>query len=111
MSLSDEEIEALGIEDPGCPECGRHGGNHYKPCLVGADEDRADAAANRLEGILDEEAKRNLPVRYVDQAMFTAEGFSQQEEKAPNVILLSATPDPLGAIAAASMMYEGRVVR
>lgn len=31
--------------------------------------------------------------------------------RAPKVYLLSATPDPLGSIAAAMMMYEGRVVR
>jgi flavin-dependent thymidylate synthase len=46
---------------------------------------------------------------YVDKAMFDAEPERAMER--PRVHLLSATPDPLGAVAAFSMMYEGRVVR
>jgi flavin-dependent thymidylate synthase len=48
---------------------------------------------------------------YVDKAMYEAEGFDDLAMEAPQVFLLSATPDPLGAVAAMSMMYEGRVVR
>lgn len=48
---------------------------------------------------------------YVDKSMFQAEDVDEAALKAPQVYLLSATPDPLGAVAAASMMYEGRVVR
>lgn len=48
---------------------------------------------------------------WVDKAMFEAEDIESGALKAPKVYLLSATPDPLGAIAAAMMMYEGRVVR
>lgn len=40
--------------------------------------------------------------------MFTAESISAE---GPQVYLLSATPDPLGACAAMSMMYEGKVCR
>lgn len=49
--------------------------------------------------------------RYVDKAMFEAEDVDERSRRAPRVHLLSATPDPLGAVAAFSMMYEGRVVR
>jgi len=49
--------------------------------------------------------------RYVDGAMYEAEPIDADALAAPRVHLLSATPDPLGAVAAASMMYEGRVVR
>jgi thymidylate synthase (FAD) len=49
--------------------------------------------------------------RYVDKAMFKAEAVEEGALERPRVHLLSATPDPLGAVAAFSMMYEGRVVR
>lgn len=48
---------------------------------------------------------------YVDRAMFEAEEVEQEALRAPKVYLLSATPDPLGAVAAMMMMYEGRVIR
>jgi flavin-dependent thymidylate synthase len=48
---------------------------------------------------------------YVDRAMFGAEPVEEKALAHPKVYLLSATPDPLGACAAYSMMYEGRVVR
>lgn len=48
---------------------------------------------------------------YVDKAMFDAEPVEGGALAHPKVYLLSATPDPLGAVAAYSMMYEGRVVR
>lgn len=43
--------------------------------------------------------------KYQDKAMFTAEPM---ESNTPKVHLVSATPDPLGAIAAACRMYEGK---
>jgi flavin-dependent thymidylate synthase len=46
--------------------------------------------------------------KWVDPAMY---GSEPMEEVRPRVYLLSATPDPLGAIAAASMIYEGKVCR
>ena len=45
---------------------------------------------------------------YADRAMFGAEPM---ESLIPKVHLLSATPDPLGSIAAMSKMYKGEVVR
>lgn len=45
---------------------------------------------------------------YVDKAMYPAEPM---DDVMPRVTLLSATPDPLGAIAAFCFMYQGRVVR
>lgn len=45
---------------------------------------------------------------WVDPAMYAAEPM---EDVQPRVYLLSATPDPLGAIAAACMIYEGKVCR
>jgi flavin-dependent thymidylate synthase len=48
---------------------------------------------------------------YVDKAMFEAEEIDEDALVAPRVYLLSATPDPLGAVAAMMMMYEGRVIR
>lgn len=47
---------------------------------------------------------------FVDKAMFEAEDIPSDALEAPRVYLLSATPDPLGAVAAMSMMYEGRVI-
>jgi flavin-dependent thymidylate synthase len=46
---------------------------------------------------------------YVDKAMYPAEPAVGQGF--PQVTLLSATPDPLGAIAAFVYMYKGRVIR
>lgn len=48
---------------------------------------------------------------WVDQSMYSAEEVEEGALKAPKVYLLSATPDPLGSVAAMMMMYEGRVVR
>jgi flavin-dependent thymidylate synthase len=47
--------------------------------------------------------------RYADAAMFRAEPLKASD--GPKVFLLNATPDPLGAIAAAAKMYKGEVVR
>jgi flavin-dependent thymidylate synthase len=51
--------------------------------------------------------------RWADPAMFGAEKMEKDEagEVTPRVYLLSATSDPLGAVAAACMMYEGHVCR
>lgn len=50
--------------------------------------------------------------KWADDAMYQAEPMEQGEHGVkPRAYLLSATPDPLGAIAAACAMYEGRVVR
>lgn len=43
--------------------------------------------------------------RYVDNAMFEAEPM---QSRVPKVTLLQMSPDPLGAIAAACRMYEGK---
>ena len=45
---------------------------------------------------------------WVDRSMYSAEPTT---EVFPRVTLLSATPDPLGALGAACAMYEGRVIR
>lgn len=50
-----------------------------------------------------------LSVHFADKAMFTAE--PAVGDKHPRVYLLSATPDPLGSMAAMCMMYEGKVIR
>jgi len=48
------------------------------------------------------------PVKWVDQAMFEAAPIEKEGEYvSPKVWLVSATPDPLGAIAAACRMYKG----
>lgn len=46
--------------------------------------------------------------KYVDKAMFEAAPMEEGAIEAPRVHLVSATPDPLGAIAAACRMYEGK---
>lgn len=46
--------------------------------------------------------------KWVDPAMYVAEPVSAS---GPQVFLLEATPDPLGSIAAAAALYEGRVHR
>lgn len=51
--------------------------------------------------------------KYADKAMFDAEPMERDEsgQVLPRVRLLWATPDPLGAIAAACRMYEGKATR
>ena len=50
--------------------------------------------------------------KWADEAMYESEPMPfNVNETGPKVTLLSATPDPLGAIAAMSMIYEGRVCR
>lgn len=48
-----------------------------------------------------------------DKAMYGSEPMLRENEQGvrPSVYLLSATPDPLGAIGAMCAMYEGRVIR
>lgn len=53
-------------------------------------------------------SERKEVVRWADKAMFEAEPV---KDSGPRVYLLSMTPDPLGTIAAANLMYSGRVVR
>jgi thymidylate synthase (FAD) len=48
--------------------------------------------------------------KYADKAMFDAQPISEVAMERPIVYLLSATPDPLGALAAACMIYEGKAV-
>lgn len=51
-------------------------------------------------------------VRWADRAMYEAEEMPfDVNEVGPRVTLLNATPQPLAAIAAMAMMYEGKVVR
>lgn len=47
---------------------------------------------------------------YVDRAMYDAAPLREGARERPRVFLLSATPDPLGAVAAFSMIYEGKPV-
>lgn len=49
-------------------------------------------------------------VKWADQAMFEAAPMKKdlRGKIVPQVFLLSATPDPLGAVAAACRMYEGK---
>lgn len=57
---------------------------------------------------------RSLPVNWADPAMFEAEpaqNWSEETGVIPEVHLLWMTPDPLGAIAAMALMYEGKVIR
>lgn len=52
----------------------------------------------------------NEVARWADQAMFEAAPIRRDDlgRVRPQVFLLSATPDPLGAVAAACRMYEGK---
>ena len=46
---------------------------------------------------------------WIDPAMYAAEPLDAST--GPTVTLLNMTPDPLGAIAASTLIYEGRVIR
>ena len=54
--------------------------------------------------IMEDYEQRSQIERYADKAMFPA---APMESVTPKVHLLWMTPDPLGAVAAAAMMYEG----
>lgn len=65
-----------------------------------------DAMTTMTEGYIMEQEKEKLSVqKYVDESMFTA---APMTSVTPKVHLLWMTPDPLGAIAAACRMYEGK---
>jgi flavin-dependent thymidylate synthase len=61
----------------------------------------------------EESTPAKLPVRWADAAMYKAEPMEQGASGSvePKVYLLSMTPDPLGVIAAGTLMYEGVVIR
>jgi flavin-dependent thymidylate synthase len=59
------------------------------------------------EEVMSDEPSKEVST-WVDPAMYTAE---PTEGVLPKVTLLSATPDPLGALGAMCAMYEGRVIR
>src|SRR5262245_20797418 len=64
--------------------------------------------------IMDKDSETSEEIStWVDRAMYGAEPMPQDAETGnfPRVYLLSATPDPLGALSAACAMYEGRVIR
>lgn len=70
-----------------------------------------------LKELLSEETLSEQPVKsstaltnYVDKAMFEAQPISQKAQERPIVHLLSATPDPLGVLAAACLIYEGAAI-
>jgi len=46
-------------------------------------------------------------VKWADDAMYESQPMKKSKVKGPQVYLLSATPDPLGAIAAAMRMFRG----
>lgn len=51
-------------------------------------------------------------VQWADKAMYEAEPMPIEDGRiVPQVTLLSATPDPLGVLAAACNIYKGRVIR
>ena len=57
-------------------------------------------------------AKHGEMLRWADAAMYRSEPMPGDAVLGrPKVYLLSMTPDPLGVVAAGSMMYEGKVVR
>lgn len=59
-----------------------------------------------------EEAERSQEMlRWADAAMYRSEPMPKEAIVGPRVHLLSMTADPLGVIAAGSMMYEGKVAR
>lgn len=69
---------------------------------TGDDKTREDA----------DRARHGEVVRWADRAMYDAEEMPfDVNETGPRVTLLNATPQPLAAIAAMSMMYEGKVAR
>jgi flavin-dependent thymidylate synthase len=53
------------------------------------------------------------PVRWADKAMYEGEPheWTDGQGVVPTVHLLSMTPDPLGLVAAKSMIYEGKICR
>lgn len=63
------------------------------------------------KGALGEREPGTDIVHYADKAMFGAEDIEADAMLTPKVYLLSATPDPLGSVAAMSKMYKGEVVR
>lgn len=58
---------------------------------------------------MDKQPKTDI-TKYVDASMYESEPPTA-DDVLPRVTLLSATPDPLGALSAACAMYEGRVIR
>lgn len=84
-----------------CPGCGATG-DKYEPAQ--ADGLCADCSFEEHHDPL----KGTDVSIFVDKAMYTSEPMPSM---LPQVTLLSATPDPLGAMCAFTSMYEGRVVR
>lgn len=73
--------------------------------FMGGDPDERSYAQRARDAA---DPKSKAVARWADKAMFGAEPI--EVAAGPKVHLLWMTPDPLGAIAAACSMYEGRVV-
>lgn len=70
---------------------------------------RAEVEADPYDNLPEEKPESSTELtRYADKAMFEAEEIT---DILPRVYLVSATPDPLGSIAAMSKMYKGEVAR
>lgn len=91
------------IADRNCmnPEClAEEGERHYYECTRD-ESDNVTPIGGEVQ-------------KWADAAMYRSEAMPERisgQQVTPLVYLLNATPDPLGAIAAGSMMYEGKVCR
>ena len=81
------------------------------PSTLGRDPGETQSGCESVAPASEDRQPSTALSTYVDRAMFEAEEIDSNALDAPKVYLLNATPDPLGAVAAASMMYEGRVIR
>jgi len=72
--------------------------------------DDFDNAITDKEALAKAERSREV-MTWADGAMYRSEAMPKEAIVGPKVHLLMMTPDPLGVIAAGSMMYEGKVVR
>src|SRR4051812_13261704 len=88
------------------------GSDEHNSPLLYVEEEVMRIPIKRPDGTHWEEVMSDEPSKevstWVDPAMYTAE---PTEGVLPKVTLLSATPDPLGALGAMCAMYEGRVIR
>ncbi len=103
-------MECVECERLGCPTEGMTGQCKEQGCgavlCIGHETLHISRHANGE--IRDPAENRNLPVHYADKAMFEAAPMGEDAVTAPRVSLVSATPDPLGTIAAMCRMYEGK---
>lgn len=98
----------MNLDDPPVAVCDSCGRSTWTPDAVGKRCNMPQPVGDSCEGIF--RSHSTEVTNYIDKAMYPAEEIPQEAMERPIVHVLSATPDPLGSLAAQMKIYEGKFI-